>query len=120
MVSVVVWGAAIVVFGFSPWLWLSLLMLTIAGVGDMVSGIFRTSILQSAVEDSYRGRLDGIGMAVWASGPALGSVESGVVASLTSVSFSVVSGGALCILGVGLLRLFNPGFDRYDARDPVA
>ena len=119
MASVVVWGAAIVVFGFSPWLWLSLLMLTVAGAGDMVSGIFRTSILQSAVEDSYRGRLDGIGMAVWASGPALGSVESGVVASLTSVSFSVVSGGALCILGVGLIRLLSPGFDRYDARDPV-
>lgn len=119
MVSVVLWGAAIVVFGFSPWLWLSLLMLTVAGAGDMVSGIFRASILQSAVEDSYRGRLDGIGMAVWASGPAMGSVESGVVASLTSVSFSVVSGGVLCILGVGLLRLFSPGFDRYDARDPV-
>ena len=120
MVSVVVWGAAIVVFGFSPWLWLSLLMLTVAGAGDMVSGIFRTSILQSAVEDSYRGRLDGIGMAVWASGPALGSVESGVVASLTSVSFSVVSGGMLCILGVGLLHLLRPGFNRYDARHPVA
>jgi MFS family permease len=119
MLSVLVWGAAIVVFGFSPWLWLSLLMLTIAGVGDMVSGIFRTSILQTAVEEPYRGRLDGIGMAVWATGPAIGSVESGVVASLTNVPFSVVSGGVLCILGVGLIRLRNPGFDRYDARHPT-
>lgn len=120
MLAVLLWGAAIVVFGFSLWLWLSLLMLTLAGVGDMVSGIFRTSILQMAVEDVYRGRLDGIGMAVWATGPAIGSVESGAVASLTgSVAFSVVSGGVLCILGVGLLRLLNPGFDRYDARDPT-
>ena len=119
MLSVLVWGAAIVVFGFSPWLWLSLLMLTIAGVGDMVSGIFRTSILQTAVEEPYRGRLDGIGMAVWATGPAIGSVESGIVASLTNVPFSVVSGGVLCILGVGLIRLRNPGFDRYDARHPT-
>jgi MFS family permease len=120
MLSVLVWGAAIVVFGFSPWLWLSLLMLTVAGVGDMVSGIFRTTILQTAVEDRYRGRLDGIGMAVWATGPAIGSVESGVVASLTSVPFSVVSGGALCILGVGVIHLLSPAFGRYDAHRPVA
>jgi MFS family permease len=120
MLSVLVWGGAIVVFGFSPWLWLSLLMLTIAGLGDMVSGIFRTTILQTAVEDRYRGRLDGIGMAVWATGPAIGSVESGVVASLSSVPFSVVSGGVLCILGVGLIHLLNPRFDRYDARHAVA
>ena len=66
MWAVVVWGVAIVVFGLSTWLWLSLLMLAIAGMGDMVSGIFRTTILQTAVTDSMRGRLDGIGMAVWA------------------------------------------------------
>ncbi|MEP7060605.1 MAG: MFS transporter [Actinomycetota bacterium] len=120
MISVLVWGAAIIVFGFSPWLWLSLVMLTLAGVGDMVSGIFRTTILQAAVQESYRGRLDGIGMAVWATGPAIGSVESGVVASLTSVSFSVVSGGVLCILGVGLLHILRPGFAAYDAEHPRA
>ena len=106
------------VFGLSDALWLSLAMLAVAGAGDMVSGIFRHSILQTAVEDRLRGRLDGIGMAVWATGPSLGNVESGVVASLTSVPFSIVSGGVLTIVGVGLLRWFAPGFWRYDARDP--
>ncbi|MGZ8566540.1 MAG: MFS transporter, partial [Actinomycetota bacterium] len=86
----------------------------------MVSGIFRTTILQAAVEDRYRGRLDGIGMAVWATGPSLGDVESGVVASLTSIPFSLVSGGVLTIVGIGALRWFAPGFWRYDARAPVA
>jgi hypothetical protein len=100
-------------------LWLSLAILALPGAGDMVSGIFRMSILQAAVTDSMRGRLDGIGMAVWATGPSLGEVESGVVASLTSVPFSVVSGGLLCIAGVGVLGLLAPGFARYDARDPV-
>ena len=118
LVAVAVWGAAIVVFGFSDALWLSLAMLAVAGAGDMVSGIFRATILQSAVEDRLRGRLDGIGMAVWATGPSLGNVESGVVASLTTVPFSIVSGGVLTIAGVGLLRWFAPGFWRYDARDP--
>jgi MFS family permease len=120
MLAVVVWGAAIVAFGFSNTLWLSLAMLTLAGAGDMVSGIFRMTILQAAVEDSMRGRLDGIGMAVWATGPSLGDVESGVVASIWSVQVSVVSGGLLTIVGMGVLRLLVPAFARYDARDPVA
>jgi MFS family permease len=118
MWSVVLWGSAIVVFGLSHVLWLSLAMLVVAGAGDMVSGIFRMSILQMAVTDSMRGRLDGIGMAVWATGPSLGEVESGVVAHFTSVSFSVVSGGLLCIAGIGVLRLLAPGFAAYDAKHP--
>jgi MFS family permease len=118
LVAIVVWGAAIVVFGLSDTLWLSLVMLAVAGAGDMVSGIFRQAILLAAVEDRFRGRLDGIGMAVWATGPSIGNVESGVVASLTSVPFSIVSGGLLTIAGVGMLRWFAPGFWRYDARDP--
>ncbi len=115
LVAIMVWGAAIVVFGLADTLWLSLAMLAIAGAGDMVSGIFRNSILQTAVEDRYRGRLDGIGMAVWATGPSIGNVESGVVASAFSVPVSIVSGGLLTIAGVGLLRWFAPAFWRYDA-----
>jgi MFS family permease len=113
LVSVLVWGCAIVVFGFATSLWLALPMLAVAGAGDMVSGIFRTTIVQTVVDDAMRGRLDGIAMAVWATGPSLGNIESGVVASLVSVPFSVVSGGVLCILGVGAIRLFTPALDRY-------
>ncbi len=120
MIAVVVWGCGIVAFGLSHTLWLSLAMLAVAGGGDMVSGIFRTTILQTAVEDPMRGRLDGIGMAVWATGPALGNVESGVVAHVWGVPTSVVSGGLLTIAGVGVIRLLAPAFSRYDARDPKA
>ena len=118
LVSIAVWGAAIVVFGISDALWLSLAMLAVAGAGDMVSGIFRHTIMQAAVEDRLRGRLDGIGMAVWATGPSIGNVESGAVASITSVPFSIVSGGLATVAGVGVLRWFAPGFWRYDAGDP--
>jgi MFS family permease len=119
MLAIVVWGASIVVFGLSHVLWLSLAMLAIAGAGDMVSGIYRLSIIQAAVEDRFRGRLEGIGMAVWATGPALGDVESGVVATLTTTSTSIVSGGLITIVGIGILGRFAPGFWRYDARDPT-
>jgi MFS family permease len=119
LLAILVWGAAIVLFGFSDVLWLSLLTLAIAGAGDMVSGIFRQSILLAAVEDRFRGRLDGIGMAVWATGPSIGNVESGVVASLTTVPISIVSGGLLTIAGVAVLRWFAPSFWGYDSRRPT-
>jgi MFS family permease len=119
MLCIVIWGAAIVVFGVAQNLWLALLMLAIAGAGDTISGIFRMAILQAATEDRYRGRLDGIGMAVWATGPSIGDVESGLVASIWSVPASIVSGGLLTIAGVGALRWFAPGFWRYDARHPT-
>ena len=119
MLAIVVWGGAIVVFGFSRTLWLSLLTLAIAGMGDMVSGIFRSTILLAAVEDRYRGRLNGIGMAVWATGPSVGDIESGAVATITSVPFSIVLGGVLCVAGIGVLRWFAPTFWHYDARHPT-
>ena len=58
-------------------------------------------------------------MAVWATGPSIGNVESGVVASVFSVQTSIVSGGLLTILGVGALRWFAPGFWSYDAKHPT-
>ncbi len=119
MLAIVVWGGAIVVFGLSRTLWLSLITLAIAGMGDMVSGIFRMTILQAAVEDRYRGRLNGIGMAVWATGPSVGDIESGVVAHFTTVPFSIVFGGVLCVAGIGVLRWFAPTFWRYDAQNPT-
>ena len=59
-------------------------------------------------------------MAVWATGPSLGDVESGVVATIWSVPASVVSGGLLTIVGIGVLWLLAPAFAHYDARDPHA
>ena len=119
MIGVAIWGAAIVVFGLSDTLWLSLAMLTVAGAGDMLSGIFRMTILQAAVDDSIRGRLDGIGMAVWATGPSLGDLESGVVASIWSVPVERGVGRPAHDRRVGVLALFVPAFARYDAKHPV-
>ena len=120
VVSVAVWGGAIVVLGFATAVPIALAALAVAGAGDMVSGIFRTAILRSAVEDRLRGRLDGIGMAVWASGPALGNLESGAVAAVAGIPFAVVSGGVLSALGVVALAVLAPAFWRYDARPSAA
>ncbi len=119
VVSIIVWGTSITVFGFSRTLIISLVFLAIAGAADNVSAIFRMTILQSATPDEYRGRLQGVHTVVVAGGPRLGDVEAGVVASLGGEAFSVITGGLACVgLSVGLAAKFR-GFLRYDAQHPV-
>jgi MFS family permease len=113
-----VWGAAIVGFGFAPNLPLALAGLVVAGGADMVSGIFRMTIWNQTIPDRLRGRLAGIEQISYTSGPLLGNVEAGVVASLAGVRASVVSGGVLCVIGVVLAAIALPAFRRYDARTP--
>jgi predicted MFS family arabinose efflux permease len=116
--AVLVWGAAIVAFGFTQGaFWLALLFLAIAGAADVVSAVFRGTILQLAVPDSLRGRVSAVHIVVVTSGPRLGDMEAGAVAALTSVQFSVVSGGLLCVAGVAVLAALVPSFARYRA-DP--
>ena len=117
--AIIVWGLAIAAFGLVRWLPLALLFLAVAGAADNVSAVFRSTILQAATPDEYRGRLQGVFTVVVAGGPRLGDVEAGAVAVLFGEAFSVVSGGLICVgLSVGLASRF-PGFLRYDARHPV-
>lgn len=113
-----VWGAAIAGFGLAPNLALALAGLVVAGGADMVSGIFRMTIWNQTIPDRLRGRLAGIEQISYTSGPLLGNVEAGVVASLAGVRASVVSGGVLCVIGVVLAAIALPAFRRYDARTP--
>jgi MFS family permease len=118
LLAVAGWGAAIAAFGLARSFWLAVFLLALAHVGDLISGVYRTSIEQTVVSDDMRGRLAGIALTVWAVGPSLGNVEAGVVASLTSLRFSVVSGGLLCIAGTVAIALAVPALIRYDARAP--
>jgi MFS family permease len=122
IVAVVVWGCAIAAFGLSgDLLVLAAVCLAVAGGADVVSAVFRSTILQEEVPDSLRGRLSGIHITVVAGGPRIGDVEAGAVAAVFSPTVSVVSGGVLCVVGVALLALFVPEFARYERRDaPVS
>ena len=61
------------------------------------------------IPDELRGRLASIEMISFSSGPLLGNVEAGGVASLAGVRFSIVSGGVLCVVGAGRLRAAAAG-----------
>jgi hypothetical protein len=119
LVAVGVWGGSIAAFGFNRILWLGLVLLAVAGAADMVSAIFRNTILQVATPDALRGRLQGVFIVVVTGGPRLGDFEAGAVASGFGVGTSVVTGGLACIAGVVLLAARYPSFAGYDAREPV-
>ncbi|MEX0984817.1 MAG: MFS transporter [Actinomycetota bacterium] len=114
--AVAVWGAAIALFGWSGSnLWLGLLALALAGWADVISAIFRSTILQLAVPDRLRGRLSAIHILVVTGGPRLGDLEAGLVARAFSSTFSVISGGIACIVGAGLVAALYPQLKRYHA-----
>jgi len=120
MVAAAVWGVAIVFFGFCDTLLPSLLFLALAGGADMVSGLFRMTMWNQTIPDALRGRLAGIELVSYMSGPLLGHAEAGAVAALFGVRASVVSGGVLCVIGVLACGALLPRFLRYDARRFVA
>jgi len=106
--SVIFWGAAMALFGLIHVLVIGLICLAVAGSMDVISTIFRSTILQNAINDEFRSRVSSVQMAVVQGGPRLGDVESGLVAGVTSTEFSIVSGGIACILGVLLLCRWRP------------
>ncbi|HEX9041597.1 MAG TPA: MFS transporter [Trebonia sp.] len=112
VVAVLAWGASITGFGVARWLPLALLLLAVAGWSDVVSAVFRNTIIQFAGPDGMRGRLMGVQMAVVAGGPRLGDLEAGAVANAFGDTVSVVSGGLACIAGALLVAWALPGFTR--------
>lgn len=114
--AVAIWGVSIALFGLSgDHLWLGMAALAAAGWADVISAIFRSTILQLDVPDRLRGRLSGIHILVVTGGPRLGDMEAGVVARAVSPSFSVVSGGLACVAGAWLVALRYPVLRRYRA-----
>ncbi|MFN2606947.1 MAG: MFS transporter [Acidimicrobiales bacterium] len=113
--SVLAWGAAIAAFGLVPWLAVGLGLLAVAGAADVISAVFRNTILQVNVPDALRGRLSAVHIAVVSGGPSLGDAEAGAVAALTSAPISVVSGGIACMAGVALIARLIPELAAYDA-----
>jgi MFS family permease len=115
IVAVSVWGVAIAVFGLVDTLWVGLVLLAVAGWADVISAVLRNTMLQSSVPERFRSRMSSIQMAVVQGGPRVGDMESGAVATLTSVEFSVVSGGLACIVGAAVIGAIMPAFRHYVA-----
>ena len=116
VLATMAWGAAVGVAGLAPGIWFAIGCFVVAGGADLISGLFRGVIWNQTIPDDMRGRLAGIEMLSYQLGPVGGQVRSGVVADLTSVRTSIVSGGILCVAGVVLTAGWLRDFWRYDAR----
>jgi uncharacterized membrane protein len=110
LAAIAVWGLAIIGFGFAPALWMAVGCLAVAGAADMVSAVLRTSILQLAAPDDMRGRMQGVFIVVVTGGPRLGDLRAGAVASATTVTVAMVSGGVIIVVAMAVVALVVPTF----------
>ncbi|MFV2178301.1 MFS transporter [Actinomadura sp. LOL_016] len=121
VVSIVVWGLAVAAAGLAHALWLAVVLLALGGVADLISSVFRQTMLQTYAPDHMRGRLQGVFTVVVAGGPRLGDVRAGATASVTGATASWVGGGLACAILVVVVGLAVPALLRYDTRtaEPV-
>ncbi|HET9895591.1 MAG TPA: MFS transporter [Streptosporangiaceae bacterium] len=113
------WGAAIVAFGLSDNLALSLAFLALAGMADLFSEVLRNTLLQLYTPDQLRGRVTSVYLAQVTTAPSLGNFEAGLVAQLFSTTISVVSGGLVCVAGALLLGVLNPALRNASLAGPT-
>ncbi|MFI6439348.1 MFS transporter [Streptomyces sp. NPDC050759] len=114
-VSVGVWGLAVAGFGLAPSLVAAVAWLLPAGGALLALGVFRKTVLQSAVPDGMRGRLQGIDTVVAVGGPRLGDLLHGTVGAALGVTWTVTGGGVLTVVVALALLLLFPGFRRHRA-----
>ena len=98
---------------------LAAIVLAVSGASDNVSAIYRSTMMQAAVPDAMRGRLQGIFIVVVAGGPRVGALYAGTLATLTALWVPPLFGGILILALVGVLVRFSPRFRDYDALNPV-
>jgi len=125
--SVVVFGLATIVFGYSKWFWLSLLMLVVCGFADNISVVVRHTLVQLLTPDEKRGRVSSVNNLFVGTSNELGGFESGLVAHLfgkarglpiaTGAVVAVVSGGVGTILVVIAVALIWPEIRKYGRLD---
>lgn len=121
LLAVAAWGGAILLFGMSTGFFvLAMAFLAITGAADVVSAVFRASVVQMETPDELRGRVAAIHILVVTSGPQVGDIEAAVVASAIGAQLSVISGGLLCLIGVVVVARLFPELDAHVLPAPRA
>ncbi|HEX5202015.1 MFS transporter [Paractinoplanes rhizophilus] len=118
--AVVAWGLAIGFAGLAHSLWLMVLLLAVGGAADLVSAVYRQSMLQTFAPDRLRGRLQGVYIVVVAGGPRLGDLRAGATAGFAGATGSWAGGGFVAAGLAVALGLAFPALVRYrpPAEDP--
>lgn len=107
------WGAAVGVAGLVGGLTAVVVALVVAGAADMLSGVFRATLWNRTIPDALRGRLAGIELLSYSSGPSLGGARAGLTASRLGVRPAIALGGLACVVGVAAVSAVLPAFRSY-------
>ena len=107
------YGFATVVFGISRSFWLTFACLAMTGATDTVSMVIRNIVRQLETPDRLRGRMTGVNMVFFMGGPQLGELEAGAVANWFGAPFSVITGGAGCLVATAWVAASTPALRRY-------
>ncbi|GHH79158.1 MFS transporter [Streptomyces sulfonofaciens] len=106
------WGVALTLFGMAPEPWTGLAFLVLAGAADTVCVVSRSTVVQGHTPVGLLGRVAGAEQIVGQAGPDLGNLRGGLVATATSGTTALVSGGLLCVGAVALVATLTPGLRR--------
>ena len=112
--AVAVFGVAVIVFGLSTSLWLSMASLFVTGAADMISVYVRQSLVQGETPDAMRGRVSAVNAVFIGASNELGEFESGTLAALVGAEPAVVAGGVATVL---VAVAWGPLFPGLRARD---
>lgn len=113
--AICVWGLGITLFGLTNSLWLAVLFLAVAGAGDLVSSVYRSSMLQTVATDEMRGRMQGVFLVVIAGGPRLADLWHGPAASGIGPGVAATVGGIVVVVLAIVVVVRFPEFWRYRA-----
>nr|WP_218891246.1 MFS transporter [Actinomycetospora corticicola] len=117
-IAVSLWGVGVALAGLTSILWLAVLLLAAAGAADLVSSVFRSTMLQTVATDEMRGRMQGVFVVVVAGGPRVADLWHGWAADAIGTGAATALGGAAVVVGMLAVVLAFPAFWRY--RAPVA
>ena len=122
IVCILIWGVAIVLFGLAvglapawrtPMLVVAVAMLALGGGADMASAAFRQTMLLAAVDDTVRGRVQGIFIVVVVGGPRLADVFHGLASEWLGAPLTAALGGALVVVVTLVIAARVTAFRRY-------
>ncbi len=113
LIAAAVWSACMVGFGMSRNFPLAMAFLVLAGYADMVSGVFRQTIWNQTIPTHLRGRLAGIEMISYLSGPMLGNTQLGVLSSVIGIQRAISLSSLIGLCGVAACARWLPQFRTY-------
>lgn len=100
LIAIFGFGVSIIIFGLSPWFWVSVIALFLSGATDGISLVIRQTILQLKTPDEMRGRVASVNSIFVGSSNELGAFESGLTAKWMGTITAVVFGGTMTLITV--------------------